>query len=179
MHRRDVLKRVGALGTLAVAGSASASARRRSNPCSVDDSTAASGEQRRCARPPGTGSTPVKPRREYVGDVEFDVVGSGGDVTNPVTEITISDDGTLVDVRKTIVVRNGCIEIELVTVGYDPASRTLGIATESVNPNLGEPILCTMAEKAHTYEATVRMRRGTVDSVLLTHDGSDVGSETR
>lgn len=107
------------------------------------------------------------------------VVASGAEVREPTSEITIGDHGTLVEVRQTVSVSNGCKEVGLVGVNYDPESRTLGITTESVNPHLDDPVPCTMAVEPHTYEATVTMQRGTVDAVLVGHEGSDLATETR
>lgn len=164
MKRREVLRNVSALGTAAIAGSAVAGARRRRNPCDVQDGTRRTRRTRnQCLRP------------QYVGDVSFDVRPvDSGELTREAT-ITFRDDGRAVHVDGYTWVPTPCTELVLDDVSFDPETQTLTIALDERN----EDSLCVQAIAYRDYRVYVTMATGTVRRVDVVHEGEAVARATR
>lgn len=184
MRRRQLLQRAGGLGAITVFGSTAVSGRYGSDSDGGGWWGGGSGGDSAGGGwwdpGPGDGSDggTGDGATSYIGSKRFEIIESGSSVRDTGSEVSISDDGTEVTVRATVSVSNGCETVELDGVTYDPDTQELTVATETVNPQEGAMVYCPQVIVFFTYEVTVSMQRGSVESVIVTHDGSDVGAAT-
>lgn len=120
--------------------------------------------------------TPTPDEPPTVQETAFTVTGRSNTSGGSTADVTFDDEEQRVVATGTIIGNDGCQTASLGTVEYDADEDQVGIDVVT-EPRPGtDDEMCTQAQVAITYEATVSFAGGTPRSASVSHDGDGVVS---
>lgn len=167
MNRRDVLRRAGAIGSVAVAASAPVAGSRLTPTESGESCYGGDGRRSR-------------QRASDLVDWTFEITDVStvppGLLTSLAVDVTF-DSRSQVTVVGTDVPRP-CRDVALAFVDYTPRTREVVVGTTFSGPS-DQPVACIPERQVQSYEATVSVEDHTIDRVTVVHNCEEVESVSR
>ncbi|MEF8775870.1 MAG: hypothetical protein V5A43_05130 [Haloarculaceae archaeon] len=173
MNRRTLLRRIGALGAIGLAGCAAGPDGDGDGSAGDGDGSPGDGDGSpgdREGTPDSSGTTttpgPVSIADRSIRTITTECRGTGAETAT----VAIDRDETRVTVTGSIHTPDPCYEARLSDLAYDAATRTLSL--DVVAEDTGE--VCVQCTGRVAYEATIDLAGGVPDRVEITHAGRSV-----